>query len=150
VQISAREVQGADSRERLEVIESEIRRMQQVLQDYLSFSRPLEKIHPEEVQLGAIVADVVALLGGRAAEAQVTVRARGDARVFADPMRIKEAVLNLVANAIEASSPGRRVDVTVAHEGGIARVVVADSGTGMPPEVLAQIGTPFLKKYALG
>jgi signal transduction histidine kinase len=143
VQISARAVQDAESRERLEVIESEIRRMQQVLQDYLSFSRPLEKIRPQEVQLAAIVEDVVALLAGRAAAANVVFRARGDARVVADPLRIKEALLNLVANAVEASPPGSRVEVAIAQDGSSARLVVIDSGRGMAPDVLARIGTPF-------
>ncbi|HYG67788.1 MAG TPA: HAMP domain-containing sensor histidine kinase, partial [Anaeromyxobacteraceae bacterium] len=143
VQISTRGVQDAEARERLEVIEAEIRRMQQILQDYLSFARPLEKIRPHEVQLAAVVDDVVALLAGRAAEADVSLRARGDARVVADPLRVKEALLNLVANALEASGAGGRVEVTVEEERDGARIVVTDFGRGMPEDVLARVGTPF-------
>ena len=143
VQLSTRAVQDVEARERLEVIESEILRMQQILQDYLSFSRPLETIRPQELQLAAVVDDVLALLAGRAAESKVALRARGDARVSADPLRLKEALLNLLVNALEASAPGSRVDVEVAQVGDVARVLVRDAGRGMPPEVLAKIGTPF-------
>jgi signal transduction histidine kinase len=144
VQISARTVQDVESRERLDVIESEIRRMQQILQDYLSFSRPLEKIRPEELQLADVVEDVIALLAGRAEDARLSLRSHGDARMVADRMRLKEAFLNLLANAIEASTPGGRVEVTITDGGsGTAQVEVSDDGRGMPADVLARIGTPF-------
>ncbi len=143
VQLSRRAVQDAESREHLDVIESEIQRMQQILQDYLSFSRPLEKIRPEEIELGAVAGDVLALLAGRAAEAKVALRARGAARVDADPLRLKEALLNLLTNALEASPPGSRVDVEIVEVGDVARVVVRDRGRGMAPDVVARLGTPF-------
>jgi len=143
VQLAARTAQDAESREHLEVVEDEILRMQRILQDYLSFARPLEKLHPEEVQLADLVDDVLALLAGRAAEARVTMRSRGDARVFADPLRLKEALLNLLVNALEASPSGGRIEVEIAHERDAARIVVRDFGRGMPDGVLARIGTPF-------
>jgi signal transduction histidine kinase len=143
VQLSTRAAQDPASRERLEVVESEIRRMQQILQDYLSFSRPLEKLRPQELQLAGIVDEVFALLAGRAAEAGIVLRFHGDARVTADPLRLKEALLNLLVNALEASPSGGRVEVEITNDGAGARVVVRDFGRGMPDEVLARIGTPF-------
>jgi signal transduction histidine kinase len=143
VQVSARAAQDPASRERLEVVESEVRRMQQVLQDYLSFSRPLEKLHRGPVDLGVVADEVIALVSGRAAEARVAVRRRGDAHVDADRRRMQDALLNLLVNALEATSPGGRVEVEIAEAGGQARVSVRDSGRGMPPDVLARIGTPF-------
>jgi signal transduction histidine kinase len=143
VQVSARTAQDPATRERLDVIEGEVLRMQQVLQDYLSFSRPLEKLHPVQVDLGAVTDEVLALVGGRASEAGLTVRRLGDAQVQADRRRIQDALLNLLVNAIEASSPGGRIDVELAQVDGAVRVRVRDSGRGMPPEVLARIGTPF-------
>lgn len=143
VQLSTRAVQDAESRERLEVVEGEIQRMQQVLQDYLSFSRPLERLEPQELRLGAVVEDVLALLAGRAAEAGVALRTRGEALVRADPLRLREALLNLLVNALEASPRGGRVEVAVEEEAGTARISVTDAGRGMSAEVLARIGTPF-------
>lgn len=143
VQLSARSATDPESRERLEVVESEIRRMQQVLQDYLSFSRPLENLRTEDLRLSSVAEDVVALLAGRAADAGVSLRCRGEGRVVGDPLRLKEALLNLVVNAIQASPPGGRVDVEIAEEADAVRVQVRDGGRGMEADVLARIGTPF-------
>lgn len=143
VQLSARAATDPESRERLEVVESEIRRMQQVLQDYLSFSRPLENLRTEDLRLSAVADDVVALLSGRAADAGVSLRCHGEGRVVGDPLRLKEALLNLVVNAIDASPRGGRVDLEIAEKADAVRVHVRDSGRGMEADVLARIGTPF-------
>lgn len=143
VQLSARTATDPESRERLEVVESEIRRMQQVLQDYLSFSRPLENLRTEDLRLSVVAEDVVALLSGRAADAGVSLRGHGEGHVLGDPLRLKEALLNLVVNAIEASPRGGRIDVEIAEEADAVRVRVRDGGRGMEPDVLARIGTPF-------
>jgi len=142
-QIWTRAAQDPEEREQLGTIVSEAERMRHVLEEYLSFSRPLEKLRLQEVSLGKLARDVVAVLAGRADEARVAMRAEGDAGTAADPRRLKEALLNLVANALEATPPGGRVDVTVSAENGVARITVADSGAGMPPDVLNRIGTAF-------
>ena len=63
--------------------------------------------------------------------------------MMADPRRIKEALINLIANAIEASSRGGLVEVVITHEAKRVGIAVRDAGRGMAPEVLARIGTPF-------
>jgi signal transduction histidine kinase len=143
VQLSARSTSDPESREQLEVVEGEIRRMQQVLEDYLSFARPLENLRTENLRLSAVADDVVALLSGQAANAGVSLRCHGDGRVVGDPLRLKEALLNLVVNAIQASPRGGRVEVEIAEEGDAVRARVRDTGRGMAEEVLARIGTPF-------
>ncbi len=142
-QIWSRAAQDPEEREQLGTIVSEAERMRHVLEEYLSFSRPLEKLRLQGVSLGKLARDVVAVLAGRADEARVALRVVGDADAAADPRRLKEALLNLVANALEATPPGGRVDVTVSAEGGVARIIVADTGAGMPPDVLNRIGTAF-------
>lgn len=142
-QIWSRAADDPEEREQLRTIVSEADRMRRVLEEYLSFSRPLEKLRLEGVSLGKLARDVVAVLAGRADEARVAMRASGDAEAAADPRRLKEALLNLVANALEATPPGGCVDVTVSAEGDVARIVVADTGAGMPPDVLNRIGTAF-------
>jgi signal transduction histidine kinase len=143
VQLSARAATDPESRERLEVVESEIRRMQQVLEDYLSFSRPLETLRTEDLRVSVVANDVVALLSGRAADAGVSLRCHGEGRVVGDPLRLKEALLNLVVNALQASPRGGRVEVEIAEEEDAVRVRVRDTGRGMAEDVLTRIGTPF-------
>jgi signal transduction histidine kinase len=143
VQLGARNPAEAASHERLETIEREVERMQGTLQDYLSFSRPLRPLAPEPLDLGAIAGDVLAAVSARAEAAGVALGLSGKAVVDADPRRVEEALLNLVANAVEATPRGGRVDVEVERVDGIASIRVRDSGRGMAPDVLARVGTPF-------
>jgi signal transduction histidine kinase len=143
VQLSARDACDEKSRERLQVAESEVERMNCILKEYLSFSRPLEKLRREPFALSALADDVVLLLGPQASSAGVALLRQGDARIEADPRRLREALFNLVANALEATPRGGSVAIEIAERDGGVRISVRDSGRGMTPEVLDRLGTPF-------
>jgi len=143
VQLGLRSPAEASSHERLELVEREVSRMQEILQNYLSFTRPLQEVMPRRVELGPLVSDTLLVLAARADDARVRLYAQGDASLEADPRRLKEALLNLVANAIEATPPGGEVVVEVRPLGDETEIVVRDTGRGMPAETLRRIGTPF-------
>jgi signal transduction histidine kinase len=143
VQLGLRSPAEAASHERLEVVEREVTRMQEILQNYLSFTRPLQAARPRGVALGPLVSDTLVVLSARADEARVRLYAVGDASVEADPGRLKEALMNLVANAIEATPPGGEVVVEVKPAGDSAEISIRDTGRGMPADTLTRIGTPF-------
>ena len=143
VQVSARSTDDPGTRERLEMVVREVRRMEATLRDHLSFSRPVEALSRAPLRLADVADDVLALVESRAREAGVALARRGDAPVEADGRRLREALLNLVANALEASSRGGTVELDIAAEGAEARIRVRDEGRGMPPEVLDRVGTPF-------
>jgi two-component system sensor histidine kinase HydH len=143
VQLGLRNPAEAASHERLEVVEREVSRMQEILQNYLSFTRPLQATRPKRVALGPLVSDTLLVLSARADEAHVRLYAVGDAAVDADPRRLKEALMNLVANAIEATPAGGEVVVEVRAAGEAAEILIRDTGRGMPAETLTRIGTPF-------
>jgi signal transduction histidine kinase len=63
--------------------------------------------------------------------------------VTGDPRRIKEALLNLVANALEATPRRGSIEVRVFGDGDDAVIAVQDTGAGIAPDVLARLGTPF-------
>ena len=143
VQLAKRDACDEESRERLEVAENEVERMNGILQEYLSFSRPLEKLRRQRFSLGALADEVLGILGAQASSAGVALRRAGEAQVEADPRRLREALFNLVANALDATAKGGKVEVRIVQRDGLAQVEVRDSGRGMPPEVLERLGTPF-------
>src|SRR6267378_4422057 len=143
VQLSARAACDPDSAEQLRVVAAEVDRMESILKEYLSFSRPLESLQPQRVALGALADEVLSLMDARAASAGIALRRRGDAIIEADPRRLKDALFNLVGNAVEATPKGGRVEVEIDEVERACRIAVRDSGRGMPPEVLDRIGTPF-------
>jgi signal transduction histidine kinase len=143
VQLGVRNPDEARSHDRLEVVEKEVARMQEILQEYLSFTRPLQDVRLQPTALGPLVADTLLVLSARADHGGVLLSSQGDATVEVDPRRLKEALLNLVANAVEATPPGGEVTVEVRAADDQAEIVVRDTGSGMSAETLRRLGTPF-------
>ncbi len=150
VQLGLRNPAETASHDRLTVVEREVKRMQEILKSYLSSARSPEEVRPARVDLGPLVSDVLLVLSGRADEAGVRLFSQGDATVQADRRRLEEALLNLVANGIEATPPGGEVVVEVRRSADEIEIVVRDTGRGMPPEALRRLGTPFFTTRAAG
>jgi CheY-like chemotaxis protein len=135
------------------IIERQVAHMTRLVDDLLNVSRiSLGKIHlqKEIIDLEAAVRSVIedyqplARDGGLALEA----RHRGEpVRIEADRARVIQTVSNLLHNAIKFTDPGGRVSLSVGlQEPGWAQVTVKDSGTGIPPELLASIFEPFMQR----
>jgi signal transduction histidine kinase len=142
-QLVARTPESERTQERLTVVASEISRMETILNEYLSFSRPLEDLKPEPLDLAALAQEVIDVLAGRADQAGVELALDGTATpVHGDPRRLKEALINLVANAIEATPSGGSVQLHV-RGGGSVTLAVKDTGRGIAAEDLERLGTSF-------
>jgi len=150
-QLLARGTEEPRSRQRFEVMLGEIERIEGILHDYLTFSRPLSEMQPRVVDLREIAHDVVAVMEGSARDRGVLVRCAGP-RVEAqvDPRLIKQALLNLVKNALEATPRGRRVLVSVGERGKGAQLEVQDDGCGMDGATLAGLGRAFFTRRENG
>ena len=129
---------------RLAVVLGEIERVERTLSDYLSLARPLTDVAPEAIDLAATLRDVAAVVEARAADAGVEIRVQAvPTRVLADPRRLREALLNLCMNAIEAMPNGGALELGIQCEGDDAVLVVRDEGIGIAPDVAARLGEPF-------
>lgn len=150
IQVSARTTPDAETREQLSVVEGEVGRIHSILEEYLSFSRPVSSLERRPLQLGAVVEGVLAAAKRRADAAGVFLERHGDAQVSADARRLTEALLHLVANAIDATPAQGQVRVEIAQHADRIEIAVRDTGAGMPPDVLARVGTPFFTTRAKG
>lgn len=123
-------------RKRLEVALGEVDRMDAIVRDYLAFARPLADLELGSVDLALVAGDVVSVLEDRARLANVALAARGGSGpVRADARRLREAIFNLVDNALAATPPGGRVTIEVTAVPGGAEVAIEDTGTGIAPEL---------------
>lgn len=143
-QLVARTPESERTQERLAVVASEIARMETILHEYLSFSRPLEDLKPEKLDLVSLARDVLDSLAGRADQAGVSLDLEGAAAlVQGDPRRLKEALINLVSNAIEATPTNGRVVLRVRSAPSGVTLEVRDTGRGISAEDLERLGTSF-------
>ena len=105
-------------------------------------------LHPETVELGALVADAVEshLSGAEEAGVTVTVTVASELPdLDVDPVRIREVVANLVVNALRHTPPKGLVSVEVASAPDGVRVSVSDNGAGIPSDVLPHVFDRFVK-----
>ena len=125
----------------VEVIAGEIRRLDEVVQGFLKFTRP-EDLKLQPVDLPALFDDVLPVVRPEAERNGVTLSvACGDApKVNGDPAMLRQAVLNLALNACQAMPHGGTLDIRgeAARDGRVA-ISFADTGVGIKPEHLERI-----------
>jgi signal transduction histidine kinase len=131
--------------ERLGIVAAEADRLHAIVDEFLSFSRGFDDLSPASVAPYAVARELSTLLEIRAGEAGVSLGVSGDAEIVveADVRKLRQALLNLVLNAIQASPRGSSVRMAVSGERDGVRIVVQDEGEGMTPEVLERIRKPY-------
>jgi signal transduction histidine kinase len=134
---------GPDARamRHLEIIESEIQRLDRVVQTLVDFSRPVE-LQLKEQDLRRIVSGVLMLASAELETHNVRVSSHMPERPLitkVDADLIRQAVLNVVLNGAQAMSQGGELHVTLREEGRMAAIEIADSGAGIPDDIRAKI-----------
>ncbi|RNB91661.1 GHKL domain-containing protein [Brevibacillus fluminis] len=130
------------------VIQTEIERMEGLLNDVLVLARFRHDSHmPEHFQLAEEACGVVRLLEPEANRRGIAIYCEllaADSTVYGLKQRIRQVLLNLCKNALEAvSDNGTKVAVCVLEKDGHVVVTVEDDGPGLPPEVQSSLFTPF-------
>jgi signal transduction histidine kinase len=131
--------------ERLSIVAGEADRLQSIVDGFLSFSRGFDDLKVAPTKPQEIAREIVLLLETRAAETGVTLDVKGgeDITVNADARKIRQALLNLVLNAMQATPSGKAVRVEIKSGCENVYVKVADEGSGMTPDVLERIKKPY-------
>jgi signal transduction histidine kinase/PAS domain-containing protein len=133
---------ASDVNRHVEVIGSEIQRLDQVLNGFLKFARPDElKLQP--VQLQAVISDIVTSVTPEAEQMRVTVKHECPADlppINADPGMLRQALLNLALNGCQAMPDGGTLRLACrAASRGRVEIDVEDTGVGIAPENLQKI-----------
>ncbi len=136
---------------RVTIVESEIKRLERLLTDFLELARPRAP-HKEPVDLARVLSDVLDLEAEALAARSVKVLREMDPQAFAigDVEKLKQVVLNLVVNALDAMPDGGTLWARVGREGSEVWMSVADDGPGVDPNILAEIFDPFFTTKAAG
>jgi signal transduction histidine kinase len=125
----------------LDVIESEIHRLDRVVQMLVDFSRPVE-LELREQDLRTIVGDVLALASAELPTRNVTlVTLMPSAPLIAnvDADLLKQAVLNVIQNGAQAMPEGGKLEVSLEEDRKAAVLRIADEGVGIPDEIREKI-----------
>src|SRR5271165_6759615 len=130
-----------DSRRHMDIIGREIHRLDRVVQTLVDFNRPVE-LRLSDFDLRRLTEDVALLASPEAARQGVNVETNFDGEalpVHADADLIKQALLNVVLNGVQAMSNGGRLSIVARRDDTAATIEVRDQGSGIAPEIRDKI-----------
>jgi signal transduction histidine kinase len=141
----ARNAVDPKTAERLAIVAAEADRLQSIVDGFLSFSRGLDDLKVAPTSPYETAHSLAILLETRAQDAGVALQVTGDEGlvVQADVRKLRQALLNIVLNAVQASPKGSTVGINIARDAAGAHIRVKDEGTGMTSDVLARIRKPY-------
>jgi signal transduction histidine kinase len=132
-------------------IQSNQRHLASMIEDVLSFA----KVEAGRLSLTMQAVRVCEMLGSLEPLIEPELRRRdlsfacdpGDPSltVRADPERLRQILVNLLANAMKFTAPGGRIGIGAVHNGDRVRMWVSDTGIGIPPDQLARVFEPFFQ-----
>jgi len=130
------------AKEHLAVIAAQMRRLDEVVQGFLKFTRP-EDLKLQKVRIASLIEDILPVIRAEAGKHGVDVRVECPAdlpAISADPGLLEQALLNLGINACQAMPHGGRLRIAAsARPARRVEIVFEDTGVGIPPEHLARI-----------
>ncbi len=127
------------------VVPQELRRIQGILEDLLAFARP-RALKLETVALPKLIQETLDLLSYDFLRRRIALKTHFAMvlPIQADPTRVKQVVLNLVLNSLQAMGTDGTLTVWVSPDGAGCCLTIADTGPGLSPEIQARLGEPFL------
>ena len=126
-------------------IQDELERLDLMVDELLGYSAGMQ-VHLQACLLEPLVRDVLRLLQRQADHADVQIDVRGASSVMADERRLRQLLLNLLLNAIQAQHGGGKVLIDIQADG----FVVIDEGPGVPPELINDLFTAFSSRREHG
>ncbi|MEM6955207.1 MAG: HAMP domain-containing sensor histidine kinase [Myxococcota bacterium] len=140
VRLLERETTGRAS-EHVQILGEEVGRMRTVVRELLDFTRPVVPLECRQVDFAAVVSSVAALHEGLAQERDVRVECvtADDLFASADERKVRNVLVNVLQNALDASPPGGRVVVSATRGANAVEVSVRDQGEGIDEQVVKRI-----------
>jgi two-component system, sporulation sensor kinase E len=147
--------ESVDARElepHLAVLAEEVDRLNRIVVDFLFAVKPMDA-RLEDADLNAVVRDLIAFVRPEMEQAGVTVEsdlADDLPALKLDVRYIRQALLNLIKNAVAAMGGGGRLRLETQRRGGEVQVRVIDTGSGIPAEILDKIFEPYFTTKPFG
>ncbi|MBB5348716.1 PAS domain S-box protein [Desulfoprunum benzoelyticum] len=147
-------LQGNDQK-RVDISVREVKRLEKILQELLDFAKPI-RLNVRQESVNDLLRSSIELLEMKLEAENIILRTDLDPNL--PPMTIDgqlliQAVLNLLLNAVEASSEGKKIHLRSQYDkelGEMVEIMVSDEGPGIPEKIIGDIFKPFFTTRARG
>lgn len=136
----------------VEHVTAEIHRLNELIQDLLNFSKP-KKSKPQSYETKSVLSSILTMYEQELSNKQIKVDLQiENTRIFADLNQLKQIFINILSNALEASSYQGKIKIVSYEEGEHTVVEISDRGIGIDPKEQDKIFEPFYsnKQNGLG
>ncbi len=141
-----------DIDDKLEIIRKNVQRASKIINNLLEFSRHSEH-EKEEIDLIKTIESTVALIGKEltAKGIEFTIESREDYKVYFSIDSLKQVLLNIIINAVQAMPKGGKLHICIEQsEPKWVDIKITDTGVGIPEENLPHIFSPFFTTKEVG
>lgn len=130
----------------------ELNSAEQVISQFLSLGKTEKNIITDTVDVKVVLKGVTDVLYsyGLLHENRIELKATEECNISANTLELKQALINIIKNAIEASNVGDLIKVTAGREKNFVVIKVIDYGKGMSEDEVASLGTPFYSLKSKG
>jgi len=139
-------------RELSDNIKTELARLNEIVESFLRFAKPTIAAK-RPIEIPALIEDTLSFISPEASRQSVFVRSHVPSdlpQIAGDYSQLRQAVLNLFINAVQAMPDGGVLDVNVTATEGEIEIVVQDSGYGVAPENLPLLFDPYFTTKVRG
>jgi signal transduction histidine kinase len=128
----------------LKKIAGEIKHLDDFVSEFLRFARP-PRLNVERLPIRPLLADLAAFITPECSKKGVVLELelRGPDTAWVDSFQLKQAVLNLILNALQATRAGGHLVLRTSGDRKRLVIAVSDDGEGMTPETLEKAFIPF-------
>lgn len=124
-------------------IMEEIQHLKNLLNEYLNYSRPVQ-VNAKWVEIPKVLNDLETFLAASLRKKNITLTFTGTIeKIWFDPVHLRQILLNLITNSIDASPPDSQITIFSESNGKEVILAVSDQGRGIENEQLAKIFQPF-------
>ena len=144
--------EGSADREAAQVMVKEVERLNRAIGDLIGLSRPTD-IRPRMTGMRRLIGDTLRLIGQDAANHKVAIRFDAPEvlpDVAIDPDRMRQVILNLCLNGLEAMPDGGELFLSLHPEPDALRLEIRDTGVGIAPDALPHIFDPYFTTKGQG
>ena len=144
--------EGSEDREAANIMVHEVERLNRVITDLISLSRPSD-LRRSETDLNALIKHCFGLIKQDAATHNVVLDMKNDEtlpHLSVDPDRLSQAVLNICLNSLEAMPEGGTLAMNLSHTEDLVTLTISDTGKGISKEDVTRIFEPYYTTKSQG